>query len=191
MDALSRHALFNGHYVSHLTILESVRWGVNSQKIYNSPVLLLEPACLIAFTLTHFFWRSLKQVSLSVLSCFSFYPHRYTTHRLNFNAVATTKYYQPKQSHSGNLVATMCYQVIERYSVCKCLYYRHSVDPCPGYNQRGHGVQEKTVLVGYACSSHSRRRAEGQATSSRSGNQPDSGYASGGAAFQYSSSYRR
>jgi hypothetical protein len=49
----------------------------------------------------------------------------------------------------------MCYQVIERYSVCKCLYYKHLIDRCHARDQRGHHVQEKTVLVGYACSSHS------------------------------------
>jgi hypothetical protein len=49
----------------------------------------------------------------------------------------------------------MCYQVIERHSFCRCLYYKHSVDPCSAHGQRGHIVQEKTVLVGYACSSHS------------------------------------
>lgn len=49
----------------------------------------------------------------------------------------------------------MCYKVVERYSVCKCVYFQHSIDPCSAYGQRGHGVQEKTVLVGYACARHS------------------------------------
>ncbi|OTA38765.1 hypothetical protein BTJ68_01199 [Hortaea werneckii EXF-2000] len=48
--------------------------------------------------------------------------------------------------------------VVERYSVCRCLYYRHSIDPCAARGQRGHGIQEKTVLVGYACDQHSRHR---------------------------------
>lgn len=52
----------------------------------------------------------------------------------------------------------MCLQITERYSVCKCLYYRHSVDPCAARGQRGHGVREKTVLVGYACDAHARIR---------------------------------
>ncbi len=85
----------------------------------------------------------------------------------------------------------MCIQVVELYSVCKCLYYRHAVDPCAGYKQRHHLVQERIVLVGYACATHSLRRPAGQPSSSQSGNQPDSGYSSGGAAFQYSSAYRR
>ncbi|KAJ5927535.1 hypothetical protein N7516_009308 [Penicillium verrucosum] len=49
----------------------------------------------------------------------------------------------------------MCYKVVERYSVCKCLYFEHSIDPCSAYGQRGHGIQEKTVLVGYTCDKHS------------------------------------
>jgi hypothetical protein len=47
-----------------------------------------------------------------------------------------------------------CTQVVERYTVCRCLYYRHSIDPCPALGQRGHVIQERTVLVGYACSAH-------------------------------------
>lgn len=48
----------------------------------------------------------------------------------------------------------MCIQVSERYSVCKCLYYKHAVDPCAARSQRGHTIQEKTVLVGYVCEQH-------------------------------------
>ena len=48
----------------------------------------------------------------------------------------------------------MCYQVVERYSVCRCLYYKHAIGPCAAHGERGHAVQEKTVLVGYVCSSH-------------------------------------
>ena len=74
---------------------------------------------------------------------------------------------------------TMCIQIIERFSVCRCIYYRHAVDPCPARAQRHHGladpvlrvwhpgtftdsdphsVQEKTVFVGYACERHARTR---------------------------------
>ncbi|KAJ4987573.1 hypothetical protein SVAN01_06886 [Stagonosporopsis vannaccii] len=52
----------------------------------------------------------------------------------------------------------MCFQVVERYSVCRCLYHRHAIDPCAAHGQRGHMVQEKTVLVGYACAQHSGHR---------------------------------
>lgn len=49
----------------------------------------------------------------------------------------------------------MCYKLVERFSVCKCLYYEHAIDPCEAYGQRGHAFQEKTVLVGYVCERHS------------------------------------
>jgi hypothetical protein len=49
----------------------------------------------------------------------------------------------------------MCYLVVERYSVCGCLYYKHSIDMCAAYGTQGHPVQERTVLVGYACEEHS------------------------------------
>ncbi|KAJ6084530.1 hypothetical protein N7486_011330 [Penicillium sp. IBT 16267x] len=69
----------------------------------------------------------------------------------------------------------MCYKVVERYSVCKCIYFQHSTDPCAAYGQRGHSVQEKTVLVGYACSIHA---ARGASSSPTAGRWPDSGYSS-------------
>ena len=47
----------------------------------------------------------------------------------------------------------MCYQVVELYSICRCLYYQHPVDRCATYGR--HSIQRKTVLVGYACSNHS------------------------------------
>ncbi|OTA88006.1 hypothetical protein M434DRAFT_53095, partial [Hypoxylon sp. CO27-5] len=49
----------------------------------------------------------------------------------------------------------MCYQLIERYSACHCLYYQHAVDRCPAYGQSGHHITTRTILVGYACSKHS------------------------------------
>ncbi|CAI6339465.1 unnamed protein product [Periconia digitata] len=70
----------------------------------------------------------------------------------------------------------MCYQVVERYSVCRCLYYKHAVDPCAAYGQSGHTVQEKTVLVGYTCNSHSSHRTQ---LGYGMGVLPDSGYESG------------
>ncbi|KAH6713007.1 hypothetical protein BKA61DRAFT_633146 [Leptodontidium sp. MPI-SDFR-AT-0119] len=67
----------------------------------------------------------------------------------------------------------MCYLVVERYSVCRCLYYKHSVDMCAAYGQQGHGIQERTVLVGYACEKHS---SYDQETSSSRNGYSDSGY---------------
>ncbi|KEQ61426.1 uncharacterized protein M437DRAFT_52058 [Aureobasidium melanogenum CBS 110374] len=49
----------------------------------------------------------------------------------------------------------MCIQVVERYAVCRCLYHRHSLDPCASYGSRSHGVTERVVLVGYKCPTHS------------------------------------
>ncbi|PSN67037.1 hypothetical protein BS50DRAFT_600579 [Corynespora cassiicola Philippines] len=72
----------------------------------------------------------------------------------------------------------MCYQVVERYSVCRCLYYKHAIDPCAAHGQRGHSVQEKTVLVGYACSLHSSHRPEALYDLHGAGVLPDSGYGS-------------
>lgn len=73
----------------------------------------------------------------------------------------------------------MCIQVVELYSVCRCLYYRHAVDPCSARGQRGHTITEKTVLVGYACEQHSRRQQELKIHARRQPH-PDSGYSSGG-----------
>ena len=71
----------------------------------------------------------------------------------------------------------MCIQVIERYAVCRCLYYKHQVDACSNYRRRGHDVQTREILVGYTCPKHS-------STGSQPGGRyyddyPDSGYASG------------
>ncbi|KAF2621163.1 hypothetical protein BU25DRAFT_308050, partial [Macroventuria anomochaeta] len=49
----------------------------------------------------------------------------------------------------------MCYQVVERYSVCRCLYHKHAIDQCEEHGEPSHTTQERTVLVGYACSLHS------------------------------------
>ena len=49
----------------------------------------------------------------------------------------------------------MCIQLVERYTVCRCLYYKHQVDVCPNYKKQGHGVQSREILVGYTCPQHS------------------------------------
>lgn len=48
----------------------------------------------------------------------------------------------------------MCYRVVERYSLCRCHYYGHSINLCLFHGQRGHAIQEKTIVVGESCSSH-------------------------------------
>ncbi len=61
----------------------------------------------------------------------------------------------------------MCIQVVELYSVCKCLYYRHALDPCARYRERRHEVQERVVLVGYACTVHLTKRSSAPSSSMR------------------------
>ena len=68
----------------------------------------------------------------------------------------------------------MCYLVVERYSVCRCLYYKHSIDMCPAYGQHGHSVVERTLLVGYACEKHSNYEQEQYSSSHNP--YSDSGY---------------
>lgn len=52
----------------------------------------------------------------------------------------------------------MCYQVVERYAICHCLYYKHAIDSCSAHGQEGHVVREKTVFVGGACAVHGSTR---------------------------------
>jgi hypothetical protein len=95
-------------------------------------------------------------------------------------------------SLSGPEIQTiMCYQVVERYAVCRCLYHRHAIDPCQSYGQRNHYAQEKTVLVGYACPRHAIRRTEEHVSYQDRAPFPDSGYSSGGSAFRSASDYHR
>ncbi|KAK3945826.1 hypothetical protein QBC46DRAFT_335996 [Diplogelasinospora grovesii] len=55
----------------------------------------------------------------------------------------------------------MCYQLVELYSACRCLYYQHAVDRCAAYGRPGHGVQRRTILVGISCTEHSQHRSSG------------------------------
>ncbi|KAI1350688.1 hypothetical protein F5Y01DRAFT_315543 [Xylaria sp. FL0043] len=55
----------------------------------------------------------------------------------------------------------MCFQVVEVYAVCRCLYYQHAVDRCAAYGRPGHEVSRKTIPVGYACSVHSQSSSYG------------------------------
>lgn len=50
----------------------------------------------------------------------------------------------------------MCYQILEVYASCKCLYYIHPVDKCAASGRPGHKVARRTIPVGYLCSTHSR-----------------------------------
>lgn len=83
----------------------------------------------------------------------------------------------------------MCYQVVERYSACGCLYHQHAIDPCQSYNQKNHDIQEKTVLVGYICPQHSLRGPRGQSSLQNRNQRPDSSYSSGERAFRSTTDY--
>ena len=65
----------------------------------------------------------------------------------------------------------MCIQVVERFSVCGCLYFKHAIDPCEFIGQVGHLVKEKHIPVGYACPQHS-GRPQGYDYPSRYGSYP-------------------
>ncbi|KAK8025383.1 hypothetical protein PG990_003206 [Apiospora arundinis] len=68
----------------------------------------------------------------------------------------------------------MCYQVVELYSACRCLYYQHAVDRCPSYGRPGHSITKRTILVGYACAAHSQQSYGGSYASHQT--YSDSGY---------------
>ncbi|VUC28546.1 unnamed protein product [Clonostachys rosea] len=69
----------------------------------------------------------------------------------------------------------MCYQVVELYSACKCLYYKHAVDRCVSYGRKGHYTEQRTIYVGYACAVHTSSYSQPSGNYSYS----DSGYYSG------------
>ncbi|KAI1751327.1 hypothetical protein F4782DRAFT_531602 [Xylaria castorea] len=55
----------------------------------------------------------------------------------------------------------MCYQVVEVYAACRCLYYQHAVDRCASYGRPGHEISKRTIPVGYACSVHTQSSSYG------------------------------
>ena len=61
----------------------------------------------------------------------------------------------------------MCIKVIERYAICRCVYYSHAVDACPDLGERAHQVRVKEVLVGYTCSHHASSALESRPESLR------------------------
>lgn len=48
----------------------------------------------------------------------------------------------------------MCYQLVEVYTACRCLYYRHAVDKCALSTYPNHNITERVIDVGYACAQH-------------------------------------
>jgi len=62
----------------------------------------------------------------------------------------------------------MCYQVIEKYAECGCIYHIHRADPCSLAKQPGHLVRKRETQVGYACTRHSIRGAQPSANAKAS-----------------------
>ncbi|KAI1111745.1 hypothetical protein F5Y14DRAFT_302516 [Nemania sp. NC0429] len=59
----------------------------------------------------------------------------------------------------------MCYQVVELYAACRCIYYQHAVDKCGAYGRPGHAISKRTIPVGYTCSLHAPGNKGGTAIS--------------------------
>lgn len=99
-----------------------------------------------------------------------------TTPRLHSNPPRPLAYavLLPSSSSHSPHETIMCYQLVEVYSACRCLYYQHAVDRCVGYGRPGHGVEKRVIYVGYACGAHTTRRAHHASHHSYS----DSGYQS-------------
>lgn len=133
--------------------------------------LVLTPSAIYVSSSLVGFWSHPTSLSLT----FAYNPYFTTRHPPYSLQFLCTIVYTKLSQTSAQI--KMCYQVVERYSVCRCLYHKHAVDPCAVHGQRGHTVQEKTVLVGYACGMHSNHRPE---TTYNTGVLPDSGYGSGG-----------
>ncbi|KAK0386863.1 hypothetical protein NLU13_5176 [Sarocladium strictum] len=51
-------------------------------------------------------------------------------------------------------LAQMCFQIVEFYAACRCLYYQHPIDQCGSFGSPGHEIRQRTTFVGYTCSSH-------------------------------------
>lgn len=135
-------------------------WSISSHKCCELFEWLF--LCPISFSLIHVAQSLFSSVfitpaSLPILrfissNLLSIYNH------FNLFILLYTHYFQSYPSDClalYHIVINMCYQITERYAVCRCLYYQHAVDMCAAYGQYGHPVQERTILVGYLCPAHS------------------------------------
>jgi hypothetical protein len=52
----------------------------------------------------------------------------------------------------------MCFQLVESYSDCGCIFYRHRVDRCSAYGKPRHIVEQKEITVASVCSIHNPTR---------------------------------
>ena len=108
---------------------------------------------------------------------FSVNDKQFPQKRTAFNAVSSqSRAFVTKLASAArkpnSLAHTMCYQLVELYAACRCLYYKHAIDRCAGYGSHGHCIQQRTIYVGYACTAHSSRSQQHAAPHSYS----DSGY---------------
>jgi hypothetical protein len=55
-------------------------------------------------------------------------------------------------SHNDVSSHDMCMRIVEKFPVCGCIYYTHSVDRCSYYGR--HAVVEKVIWVGASCPQH-------------------------------------
>ncbi|KAF8460928.1 hypothetical protein BDZ91DRAFT_410212 [Kalaharituber pfeilii] len=79
----------------------------------------------------------------------------------------------------------MCLRIVERYAVCKCVYFVHGVDQCNSYGMRGHIVTDKIVLVGHSCRDHSYSISSNSSQSSSINNSPAGSGVYVGSGIQY------
>lgn len=119
---------------------------------------------------THFL--SISVVCSSVLTTVSLIPGHPLTRKCIIK-FPTSQRLLSESSKKPVYPPAMCIKVVERYAVCRCIYYTHSIDPCPAYGR--HDVKVKEVLVGYTCTRHSATRPQ---ASSQYPTYSDSGYAS-------------
>lgn len=63
--------------------------------------------------------------------------------------------YQPVPAISAASCNGMCIRVVEKFSVCGCVYHVHSVDRCAYYGR--HQVVDKVIWVGTSCQQHGGR----------------------------------
>lgn len=66
----------------------------------------------------------------------------------------------------------MCIRLTEQYAVCKCTHHVHGIDPCQSVGQHRHRIEDRTVLVGYACSRHTPAALGGRSSAGNGGGIP-------------------
>lgn len=159
----------------YIQILTLVAW-VQCDSISLLCVLISRVGVLQHISLSIFCLRLVDRASL--LCGLPFYIYHW------HHSIGSAPALRIPPSFSPTTLLKMCIQLVEKYSVCRCVYHRHSVDPCRAYGQRNHGTTEKTILVGFACPRHTPRRRANEADTQSSGHRRqggshDSGYSSG------------